>query len=165
MIVTIKRNNKPSPFLLVQVGDLPPKECELGEKIELKGVERIEVENLFHLLTMKQKVSLIDWAYKALPPEGQLRITVPSWCHSRSFIDPGVQWPPVSGDFFMLTNKKFRELNFPHVEMVCDYIPVVDVGYDSQHPDMAGRNEETKGFMFRNYINAALTLVATLKKV
>ena len=74
-------------------------------------VDKIHIHGVFHLLNAEKRIELLEWAYKSLIPNGQLIINVPAWYHGRSYFDPGVQWPPISAEFFMLTNKGFCSIN------------------------------------------------------
>lgn len=164
MKITVKRNSKNTPFYLIDI-DGKEKSGNTLPALKAGSIDEIDILGIFHLIDAKTRCDIIVWAYKTLKKGGVCRIISPHWSHSKAYADPGVVWPPVTAEFFFLTNKGVREAAAPHVDTLpVDFDYNVAGAYDPNDAWIAGRNDETKQvFMHRN-INVTTEIIATLTK-
>jgi hypothetical protein len=145
------------------------KEGELVEThpwlVQRAPQDQIKIMGVFHLVSSKGRLELLDWIYDTLKPGGQAIIQVPCWYNGRAYADPGVQWPPLSWEFFMLANKGMRDANIPYLDMHCDFsLAPPAFGYDNNDTFVALRNDETKAVLLSRNVNTATEIFMTLSK-
>jgi hypothetical protein len=126
--------------------------------------DSIKINGVFHLISAEQRIELLEWAFRSLIPSGKLVIQVPSWYHGRSYSDPGVQWPPLSAEFFLLSNKGFREANMPHVYINCNFEVNASFAFDSSDVYVSMRNQETQATLLSRNVNTCTEYFITLTK-
>lgn len=132
---------------------------------DLENIDQIKIYGVFQLVSAEKRIELLEWAYKVLAPGGKVLIQVPCWYHGRSYTDPGVVWPPICAESFMLSNKGFREANMPHVEMNCNFDVNAAFGFDQNDVFVAFRNQETQATLLGRNINTCTDFHIVLTKI
>jgi hypothetical protein len=163
--ISISRNTNPAPFLIVEI-DGTKKELDIKDLPKLTEVESIEVVGVFHLVDAAKRCELIKWLYRSLVKDGKAVIVGPHWSHGKAYMDPGVVWPPLTAEFFFLTDKDHRTKMAPHVKELdgVDFRFIINGAWDPNDTYVAARNQETKMvFMHRN-INTTTDILVTLTK-
>jgi len=127
-----------------------------------EGVEEIWSSHFLEHVPGPERIPFMDEVWRILIPEGTATFVVPYWSSPRSIQDPTHQWPPISEQSFLYFNKKWREDNkLTHYLGTCDF----DFTYGhSLEADIAPRNDETRMFSLRHYLNAASDLQVVLTK-
>jgi hypothetical protein len=104
----------------------------------------------------------MDELYRVLVVGGKCQIWVPYYSSMRSVQDPTHAWPPVAESSFLYFNKEWRKQNLlDHYPVRCDF----DFSYSYLVDGIWGmRNDETKAFAIRNYLNSVTDLQVELVK-
>jgi hypothetical protein len=124
-------------------------------------VEEIVCEHMFHLVPGHLRGKFMDEIYRLLIPTGKLSLSVPYYNHMRAVQDFMHAWPPICEASFLYFNKQWRETNRIEYQVACDF----DFSYGySVEADTAGRNEETRSFWLKHYVNAATDLQVVMTK-
>lgn len=160
-MLEIKRSSTKEFALEIKEGDVIITSPWLPEK---ENIDLIRILGVLHLVSAEKRIEILEWAYKSLGPTGQLLLQVPAWYHGRSYCDPGVVWPPISAEFFMLMNKEFRTANMPHVVMECDFHVNAAFSYDGNDVFVAFRNAETQATLLARNVNTCTDFVLTCTK-
>jgi hypothetical protein len=130
----------------------------------IEPIDSIKINGVFHLLKSDKRIDLLEWAWDSLVPSGKLVIQVPAWSHGRAYADPGVQWPPLSAEFFLLSNKGFRENNMPHIEMKCNFEVNAAFAFDAGDVYVSMRNQETQATLLSRNVNTCTEFFITFTK-
>lgn len=112
--------------------------------------------------TGADRMKLMEECYRILVPGGKMTVIVPYWGSMRSVQDPTHQWPPLCEASFLYFNKGWREQNkLDHYPITCDFDFTFGYGVS---PEWQTRNQETRDFAVRNYVNAISDIYVTLIK-
>jgi hypothetical protein len=130
----------------------------------IEPIDSIKINGIFHLLSVDRRIELLEWAWDSLVPSGKLVIQVPAWSHGRAYADPGVCWPPLSAEFFLLSNKGFREANMPHIDMRCNFEVNASFAFDTGDIYVSMRNQETQATLLSRNINTCTEFFITFTK-
>jgi len=116
-----------------------------------------------HYLTAGERVHFFNELFRVLKPGAKALLHTPHWCSSRAYIDPRVQWPPVSEASYWSLNKAWREgqNEVDTTGLVCDFEP--SLGYGMHHAIVV-RNQEFQQDAVQWYKEAAQDLIATVTK-
>ena len=105
----------------------------------------------------------MDELYRVLIPQGKALIIVPYWSSPRAIQDSGSAWPPFCDQSFYYFNKGWREAQKDGAENACKCDFDIVCGY-ALDQETANRNDETRPFWFKHYLNAINDLHVTLTK-
>jgi len=125
------------------------------------SVSEITCEHMFHLIPGPMRGKFMDELYRLLIPAGKINISVPYYHHMRAVQDFMHAWPPLCEASFLYFNKTWRETNRIDYSVKCDFD--FSFGY-SVEQETANRNEETRSFWIKHYMNAATDLQVVLTK-
>jgi hypothetical protein len=120
--------------------------------------------NCFHKLEYipgRDRVAVIEEAWRVLEVGGKLNIIVCYWTSPRSIQDPTMEWPPLCEQSFLYFNKGWREANQqPPIKADFDFT----YGYQVD-PEIAGKATEAQTYCIKHYVNSVLDLqLALIKK-
>lgn len=142
----------------------PIEDKSVGQAFCSHYVEHIPMTEPFSTRYGRGQDSLLmffDELYRILAPEGQVTIVCPYYSSMRAWQDP-THRRAISEATFLYANKGWRETNrLNHYPVSCDF----DFAYAyTVDRTWAVRNEETRGFAFRHYINAVDDIQVTMTK-
>lgn len=160
-MIEIKRSSSKNFALEIKEGDVTTISDWLPKK---ENIDSIHIFGIFQLISAKKRIEILEWAYKSLDPCGKLVIQVPCWYNGRAYADPGVQWPPLSAEFFLLSNKGFRENNMPHIEMKCNFEVNAAFAFDAGDVYVSMRNQETQATLLSRNVNTCTEFFITFTK-
>ena len=144
-------------FKKVSIAPVAPMKLMFQEN----SVDEITVEHIFHLVPGPMRGAFMDECFRILKVGGKLTISVPYYSHMRAVQDFMHAWPPVCEASFLYFNKGWREANKIDYDLHCDF----DFGYGySAEQETASKNDETRNFYIKHYVNAVTDLIATLTK-
>lgn len=158
------------PKLDLSFGDMPgegftrPKDVD--PMIPVWPLPSGSVEEAFsgYLLNRIPGEKRTEWMqelWRVLSVGGKCTMIVPYWSSPRAIQDPCSAWPPLAEQSFLYWNKSFRETNkLPAVEG-CDFD--FTYGY-TLDPETSTRNDETRPFWIKHYMNAVSDLQVVLTK-
>jgi hypothetical protein len=175
MKLLITRNTKPDPIklLLLKVDDKEAVEASLFYSKEPfdntiqpedASIDAIECNYCFNVMTMAERISFLNWAYTKLKVGGKLVLKMPNWAHSKAYMDPAIQWPPVCGEFFYLTKKDTREAMLPCAPLTSDFSFIIQGTFDQTDAWVSARNLETQQTLMHRNINTTVDVQVTLSK-
>jgi ubiquinone/menaquinone biosynthesis C-methylase UbiE len=127
-------------------------------------VDEVHSSHFLEHLTGEQRVAFFNELYRVMKPGATARIITPHWSNERAYGDPTHQWPPVCSWTYFYLLKSWREVNAPHTGYNCDFYYSLVGTLDPNDTNIAHRNDETKGYMMRYYVNSCVDLVATVTK-
>jgi len=131
---------------------------------EDNSVDEVHSSHFLEHLTNSERISFFNELYRVMKPKTTARLTTPHWSNERAYGDPTHQWPPITSWLYFYLQKSWRDVNAPHTGYTCDFDYTLIGTLDPNDPNVAHRNEETKGFFMRYNINACVDLVAILTK-
>ncbi len=125
------------------------------------SVKEINCSHKLEYIPGKQRIRLIEEAWRVLEVGGKMTVIVCYWTSPRAIQDPLLEWPPICEQSFLYFNKGWRETNqLPPIKADFDF----SYGY-SVDPETAGRSQETQSFWIKHYTNTATDLqVAMIKR-
>jgi len=130
------------------------------------GLKNESVEEAFsgfllNRIPGEQRGRFMDELWRVLIPSGKVTIIVPYWTSPRSIQDPSSAWPPIVEQSFLYFNKGWRESQKIYNTFRCDF----DFTYGhSMDQETLSRNDETRPFWIKHYINSVTDLHVTLTK-
>jgi SAM-dependent methyltransferase len=129
------------------------------------SVDEVFCSHFVEHLKPHHRIHFVNELYRVLKGGGEAVIIVPHWANSGAYGDLTHEWPPVSEKWFYYLRQNWRRENAPHNDgYTCDFN--VSWGYrmdeelKKEPPD-----GKTAMFMLRYYKEAAVEIIATLKKV
>ncbi len=129
---------------------------------EDNSVDEIHCSHFVEHLTAPERIHFVNEAYRVLKPGADCKVITPHWASSRAYGDLTHQWPPIAEFFFYYLSTDWRSVNAPHNEFYkCNFI--CTWGY-SLREDLLVRNQEYQMFALSNFKEAALDIIANLKK-
>lgn len=127
------------------------------------SVEEAMCAYRFNRVPGERRMKWMAELWRVLVPEGKCTFIVPYWASPRSIQDPCSAWPPLSEQSFLYFNKGFREAN--KIELNGSGYSDFDFTYGyTLDGDTAGRNDETRPFWIKHYLNAVQDLQLVLTK-
>lgn len=131
-------------------------------------VDEIHASHFMEHLTQKQRMHMMNEAYRVMKPGAKMTVITPHWCSNRSYGDMTHAWPPVSEMFYYYLKQSWRDTQAPHTDkkwnpdgFSCDFDATW--GY-SFSPELGTRSQDYVQFALANYKEAAQDLYATLIK-
>lgn len=126
-----------------------------------ESVEEAFSGYLLNRIPAKLRGKFMDELYRVLVPSGKAIIVVPYWSSPRAIQDATSEWPPLCEQSFLYYNKQFREINKERNTCTCDFEAVA--GYALEQ-ETVGRNDDTRPFWMKHYLNTVNDLHVTLTK-
>ena len=127
-----------------------------------ESVIEVNCSHFLEHLTGLERIPFMDELYRVLAFKGTALIITPYWSSMRAVQDPTHQWPPICEASYLYFNKPWRITNkLDHYGSKADF----DYTYGYQVDGMwVNRNQETRDFAIRNYVNSIMDLHVTLVK-
>ena len=116
---------------------------------------------LLNRIPGERRGRFMDELWRVLIPNGKATILVPYWTSVRSVQDPCSAWPPLVEQSFLYFNKDWRKSQNINNTCSCDFD--FQYGYVFE-PETASRNDDTRPFWTKHYVNAVNDLQVTLTK-
>jgi len=129
--------------------------------IKSNSVEEAFSAFLINRIPGEQRYKFMDELWRVLRLGSKVTIIVPYWTSPRSIQDPGAAWPPMVEQSFLYFNKEWREAQKIFNGCKCDFDFVY--GYTMEQETL-GRNDETRPFWIKHYVNSVNDLQVTLTK-
>lgn len=108
------------------------------------------------------RIPFMDELYRVMKVGAKAIIITPFGWSSRAVQDPTHQWPPIVEASFLYFNKGWREQNkLTHYLGKCDFD--FNINYIAD-PETASKNEESRNFYIKHYVNAISDLQMVLTK-
>ena len=124
--------------------------------------DSISIVNVLQLLTPKERIHVVNEAYRVMKKGAKLQIVVPHWCSARAWGDLAFQQPPISESWFPHLNAEWRKREAPWGEQYrCDFDHTLGYG---MHPSIVNRNQEYQQHALTFWREAAQDLICTLIK-
>lgn len=115
----------------------------------------------FNYVPQDKRGEYMDEIYRVLIPEGKAHIWAPYWSSMRAVQDYAAQWPPICEATFLYFNREWRKLNHPDRDLKCNFD--FTFGYQAD-PETANKNDETRTFWIKHYINSVNDLQVVMVK-
>ena len=125
------------------------------------SVGEVTCSHFVEHLTNPERIHFWNELGRVLVPGGTARIVTPHWSHACAYGDPSHQWPPMSEWAYYYLNRSWRDVNAPHVPLVCDFDFVIGGAWEQW---LEVRNTDTRTFAMQHYVNSWRDLIATLTK-
>lgn len=128
-----------------------------------ESVEEAYSGFLLQRIPKNLRLRFMEEVWRVLVPKGKVTIIVPYWGSARAFQDSSAEWPPITEQSFFYYSKQWLEAQNEKNGQKCDFEFPPAIGYNLD-PDTVARNDETRPFWMKHYLNAVLDLHATLTK-
>jgi len=147
--------------------------CQLGREplpFDNDSVSEVNTTHFIEHLTAEERVQLFNELYRIMKVDAKIFMVVPYWGSSRAYGDPTHKWPPIGEMWFYYLDKKWRDVNAPHVDGTYDATHGYTCNFTSTwgynlHRDILVKNEEFKMFACTFYKEAIQDIAATMVKV
>jgi len=125
------------------------------------SVEELISPMVLNYVSQEQRGQYMDEIYRVLVPEGKAHVWVPYYTSMRAIQDYAAQWPPFCEASFLYFNREWRKVNHPERTLKCNFD--FTFGYQAP-PETAAKNEETRAFWVKHYVNAVDDLRVVMVK-
>lgn len=119
--------------------------------IEDSSIEEVTCTEIYAKVPRNLRYRFIEELYRVLVPGGKASITTPYYKSVSSIQDFSYEWPPISEQSYLYTNKKWREENKKDVS---PYPVIVDFDFTinySVRPPYGQKAEEARNFALTHY--------------
>lgn len=157
--------NKQPGFHGVDIKDFAEidQQCDLTKPWpwEDGSVSEVYCSHFLEHLDSEGRIHFFNELYRVLMKDGKATIITPHWKSGRAYGDLTHQWPPVVEFFWYYLDKKWREVNAPHLDLKCDF--GCTWGYSLAYP-WSLKNQEAQGFALNHYTEVAQDMICTATK-
>lgn len=127
-----------------------------------ESVDEVLCEQLFEHFTGQERITFMNELWRVMKIGARARIVCPYYTSHGAIADPTHQWPPVSEASFLYFNWHWRKQHgLAHYPLCCHFEGEFEYVLDDF---LASRNDETREFAKRHYLNSVSWLIVTLTR-
>ncbi|HLX53436.1 MAG TPA: class I SAM-dependent methyltransferase [Aquella sp.] len=135
---------------------------------DCESVDEILCANYLHYVHSYDRFIFFDEIYRVLKLGGTATIITPYWSNEISYVDPMIQWPPITPNSYNMYNATWRKINDftgKDYQMQSNFAITKLEGTFNDDSKTKNRTEDVIKMRTEHYLNSVDNLVVILEKL